>query len=146
MILTDKPDFSQLTTIETQAFDDPWGIDALASVLSSFGAGVLMACDGEQVMGYCIYQVVFETAEILRIATSEHYQRQGVGDKLMLAVIDRCRTEQAQQILLEVRADNAPAIALYHKHGFMQIDIRQGYYHAPQGRVDALILQLDLMS
>ena len=45
-------------------------------------------------------------------------------------------------MLLEVRAGNAPAIALYGKFGFQKIHIRKNYYQDPVE--DALILEKDL--
>jgi ribosomal-protein-alanine N-acetyltransferase len=42
-------------------------------------------------------------------------------------------------VLLEVRADNVPALALYATRDFERISVRRGYYDA--GRVDALVLR-----
>lgn len=99
-------------------------------------------------VGFCLYQQLFESAEILRIATHPHYQRQGIGKQMLMALFDTLTQQQAQHILLEVRADNVAAIALYQQHGFVQIDIRKGYYspkahseHELQPQVDALIMQ-----
>jgi ribosomal-protein-alanine N-acetyltransferase len=45
---------------------------------------------------------------------------------------------------LEVRAGNAPAIALYEGEGFVRVGVRRGYYPAAGGREDALLLRLEL--
>ncbi|MDO4896605.1 MAG: ribosomal protein S18-alanine N-acetyltransferase [Moraxella sp.] len=136
---------SNIVRMERQLFDDAWDGLAVHSVLGQFGAGVLVACDDDdECMGYLIYQIVFETAEILRIATDSDFQKQGVG-KGLLDEFDRlCRAKNAERILLEVRADNAPAIRLYERQGFYQIDVRKGYYKDEWGAMDALILQRDL--
>jgi ribosomal-protein-alanine N-acetyltransferase len=61
----------------------------------------------------------------------------------------RGRADQAgaDSMFLEVAVDNAPAIALYEAAGFAAVGRRPGYYdRGAAGRVDALILRLDLNS
>lgn len=140
---------SDIVRIERELFDDAWdGLSVgqvLGQVLGQFGAGVLVACDDDdECMGYLMYQIVFEVAEILRIATDMDFQKQGVGKGLLDEFDKLCREKGAERILLEVRADNAPAIRLYERQGFYQIDVRKGYYKDEWGAVDALILQRDL--
>jgi ribosomal-protein-alanine N-acetyltransferase len=48
------------------------------------------------------------------------------------------------EAFLEVRPTNLAAIRLYQRLGFEQIGIRRGYYQAPDGREDAIVLKLDL--
>ena len=50
------------------------------------------------------------------------------------------RRAGATSLLLEVRADNAPAIALYERHGFDRIAVRRRYYQP--GDVDAWVMRL----
>lgn len=99
-------------------------------------------------IGYCLYRVVFEQAEILRIGTLPAYQRQGVARRLLETLFERLQNLANQaatpiQLFLEVRSDNLPALNLYQKQGFIQIDRRKNYYHDPtyHQRIDALILQ-----
>ncbi len=149
-----------LARLESQILAaDAWGDEMIAESLKQFGAGVLLDVitdkDAElitalenlsaaNVRGYCIYQCVFETAEIHRIGTSPDFLRQGVASRLIDALNTICQAEGAEQVLLEVRADNLAAISLYQRVGFGQIDKRLGYYKTDSGVVDALILQLDL--
>ena len=44
-------------------------------------------------------------------------------------------------LMLEVRASNAPAIALYEKHGFAAVGRRKNYYDAP--KEDAILMTLE---
>ena len=48
------------------------------------------------------------------------------------------------EAFLEVRPSNLAAIRLYQRLGFEQIGIRRGYYQAPDGREDAIVLKLEL--
>ena len=59
-----------------------------------------------------------------------------------------CRARAAAsgigEAFLEVRPSNLAAIRLYQRLGFEQIGIRRGYYQAPDGRKDAIVLKLNL--
>lgn len=132
----------QVCQIESQLFDDAWTLSSLQSVLQQFGAGLLFLTDNHgKMLGYCVYQILFETAEVLRIGTSLDYQGQGVGKALLGEFIGLCQDKSVSHILLEVRADNTAAIGLYQGFGFEQIDRRKHYYRTKKGQMDALILQ-----
>ena len=64
-------------------------------------------------------------------------RRHGVADEL-LDVFCRCGAANLAFLTLEVRASNAPAIALYRKHGFQEAGRRKNYYQQP--REDAIII------
>lgn len=95
-----------------------------------------------KVVGYCLYQVVFEQAEILRIGTHPNYQRQGIASQLFDKLNRELMQRQVENLLLEVRADNIPAIALYEQQQFVVIHRRKGYYQLKdKAAIDALIMQ-----
>lgn len=57
----------------------------------------------------------------LGIVVDPAFQRRGIADALMIALIDRAENwMQMTRLELEVYVDNAPAIALYRKHGFVE--------------------------
>lgn len=123
---------------------DAWNVTAIESALDQFGAGLLVCLDGDDVTkikGYCIYQIIFETAEIHRIGTHPNYARQGVAASLIAALVGDMQTKCSENLLLEVRADNVPAISLYQKMGFYAINVRKNYYQSENGRCDAIIMQ-----
>ena len=59
--------------------------------------------------------------------------------KLLQVFLDFAKANKLAFLTLEVRASNAPAIALYEKLGFTQVGLRKNYYHKP--KEDALILR-----
>jgi [ribosomal protein S18]-alanine N-acetyltransferase len=73
------------------------------------------------------------------IGVTSGNQRKGIGTELLLAMLGEARKRGATQVDLEVRADNAVAIALYEKHGFESLGVRRGYYQ-PSG-ADALVMR-----
>jgi ribosomal protein S18 acetylase RimI-like enzyme len=49
---------------------------------------------------------------------SESARRAGLGDALVALAIQRARARGARRIELDANEDNAPALALYERHGF----------------------------
>ncbi|MDH5614098.1 MAG: ribosomal-protein-alanine N-acetyltransferase, partial [Gammaproteobacteria bacterium] len=60
--------------------------------------------------------------------------------------IELARHHALDTMLLEVRPSNKAAVALYVNTGFNEAGVRKDYYPAKQGREDALILALSLIS
>ena len=73
---------------------------------------------------------------MMNIAVSDAHRRRGIARMLVEELI---RQLDAYQLSLEVRASNAPAIALYEALGFHQVGLRRNYYRNP--KEDALILR-----
>ncbi|WP_296190547.1 MULTISPECIES: ribosomal protein S18-alanine N-acetyltransferase [unclassified Psychrobacter] len=127
---------------------DAWTEQTLAEILPQDSMHMLIVykqedkADNNKVIGYCLYQVIFEQAEILRIGTHPDYQRQGIASQLFATLNNELINNKVESLLLEVRADNAPAIALYEQQAFAVIHIRKNYYQLPhQPAIDALIMQ-----
>ena len=127
---------------------DAWTYQTLVEMLAQDSMDMLMVykqegqADNNKVIGYCLYQVIFEQAEILRIGTHPDYQRQGIASQIFAQLNKELMSNQVESLLLEVRADNAPAIALYEQQAFAVIHTRKNYYQVPhQPAVDALIMQ-----
>ena len=129
---------------------DAWNDQALSELLMQDSIDMLIVYGPEKterakekkVIGYCLHQVVFEQAEILRIGTHPDYQRQGIASQVFCQLHKWLVESQVESLLLEVRADNAAAIALYEQQGFTVIHRRKGYYQQPnQPAIDALIMQ-----
>lgn len=123
---------------------DAWDEETLNELLAQGSYYLLLAItETGKVVGYCLYQVLFEQAEILRIGTHPDYQRKGIASQLFSALHETLMKNNVMQLMLEVRADNSAAINLYERQGFKTIHCRKGYYQQPNlPSVDALILQL----
>ena len=83
-------------------------------------------------------------AEVEGLVVDEKYRRQGMGSALIGACMEWAANAGALSMRLEVRASNAAALALYHRHGFAAVGRRRAYYSAPVE--DALLLQAPLGS
>lgn len=66
---------------------------------------------------------------IVSIAVLEEYRRKGIGTELLKASMKSMKEYYgAEEVYLEVRVSNYPAISLYEKLGFKKIKVLRGYY------------------
>jgi ribosomal-protein-alanine N-acetyltransferase len=85
-----------------------------------------------------------DEVHLLDLAVDPDARRRGIGRALLEAVLVDARTSGAALALLEVRAQNAQALALYAALGFVQTGVRRAYY-SDNGE-DAVVMRLDLSS
>lgn len=136
--LMQKADLNQVHAIENQVQTHPWKRQQFAESLASYQCSVIE--HEQKVVGFCILQPVVDEANLLLMAIDPQYQGQGLGFKLLAHAIQQLKNEPVQ-IFLEVRESNHPAIALYEKSGFHQIDLRKNYYPCEDGgREHAVIM------
>ncbi len=93
---------------------------------------------GHYIVGFAGFWVIADDAHISDIAVREAYRRQGMGELLLISVINLATELNARIITLEVRASNTAAQSLYTKYGFTQVGIRRGYYI--DNREDAILM------
>ena len=135
-------DVTAIAELEKCCFSDPWSENSIASELNNPLSYWLVAeVDGE-VAGYVGSQSVLDAADMMNLAVSPKYRKQGIGQALVENLVQHLQQNNVIALLLEVRVSNAPAIALYEKLGFIQVGRRPNYYHNP--REDALILRKGL--
>ncbi|HVN10447.1 MAG TPA: ribosomal protein S18-alanine N-acetyltransferase [Kineosporiaceae bacterium] len=89
--------------------------------------------------GYAGLMVGGSEADVQTIGVAPAAQGRGVGTLLLRALVGEAARRGAASLLLEVRADNVPAIALYGREGFARIAVRRRYYQP--GGVDAWVMR-----
>ncbi len=80
------------------------------------------------IVGYGGFQLVVDEAHISTIAVHPEWRQCGIGELLLIAMIDRAVELKAAMATLEVRASNIAAQALYRKYGFEVVGTRKRYY------------------
>lgn len=134
----DRSHVGQIAELERECFSAPWSEAMLTEALFDAQASFIVAeSEDGGLLGYAGLHVVLDEGYIDNIAVEEAARRHGVGDALLDVF---CRFGQAHLsfLTLEVRASNAPSIALYRKHGFQEAGRRKNYYQQP--REDAIIM------
>ncbi len=94
------------------------------------------------VVGYAGLWFDGDDAQVMTIGVAAARQGRGVGGRLLGALVERARELGAASVLLEVRVDNEPALALYRRFGFVTLGRRRGYYQPENA--DAWTMRLDL--
>lgn len=100
-----------------------------------------VACDNNVVVGYAGVFCVPPDCDVQTIAVDGASQGAGIGKQLLATMVEYAMQRGCDGVLLEVRARNASARALYEQAGFVVIHTRKAYY--PDGE-DALILRKEL--
>lgn len=130
---------SGVAAVERECFCDPWSERSIAGELNNPLSLWLVAMDGDTVAGYVGSQTVMGETDMMNIAVSEFYRRQGIARNLILRLVDALTKLESHSLTLEVRDSNTSARALYESLGFMQVGRRPNYYRNP--KEDALILR-----
>lgn len=130
-VMAERCYISQIAEIEGQAFADPWSEKSLESALSEENAIFLADVNDGEVRGYIIGSCDGFSGYIARIAVSAAHRKKGIGTQLLSAFV-KALPETAEDISLEVRASNSPAIALYGSFGFERAGVRRNMYSSPK--------------
>ena len=130
---------AQVAALEKACFTTPWSENSVRAELTNPLSLWLVAVDHGQVVGYVGSQSVMDEADMMNVAVSDAYRRQGIARKLVEALITALDKRGVHSLTLEVRASNEPAKQLYRQIGFEQVGRRPNYYRNP--KEDALILR-----
>jgi [ribosomal protein S18]-alanine N-acetyltransferase len=131
-------DLPAILEVEHRCYRQPWSESQFRDELASpHGRLDLLFIDGELAAYHC-WWLLFGELHVLNLATAPQFRRRGVAARLLAAALEEGEGAGLERALLEVRAGNAAAIALYRRFGFRQSGRRARYY--PDGE-DALLME-----
>lgn len=136
-------DIPAIVKLEKICFpDDPWPFEAFEHEIINDYSEPLTAHDQEgRIVGYMITWFMGPEAHTANIAVDPAMRGHGIGRGMMQFAIDKARAIGAEEMVLEVRATNAPAINLYKSLGFVPVYVRKNYYRSGE---DAVVMSLSL--
>ena len=131
-------DLKDLFQLEKDCFQlDAWPLLDILGVLTIPQVIRLKAVDQEKMVGFIAVDLrrSQQTAWIATLAVDPDYRKSGVGSTLL-----RISEEEINlpKIRLSVRQSNLPAIHLYQKHGYQQVEVWKKYY---KGGDNALVFE-----
>ncbi len=121
----------EISDIEAVCFSDPWSEDMFIQLLSNPLAVYVTALLDDKVVGYAGLYHILSEGQLMNIAVSPEYRRNGIADKLFSVLLEYAEKNDIEVITLEVRKGNIPALEFYHKLGFEKVGERKGYYSHP---------------
>lgn len=140
--LMTKEDGAAVAEMEHQLFSDAWSEKSVQETMDQPAAICLMAEKAGRPAGYLLAYTAADEVEIARIGVAKELQRQGTGRTLLAELEKLCASKRLRKILLDVRAGNEAARALYAAAGFREDGIRQRFYENPQE--DAVLISRTL--
>ena len=136
-------DCQAVADLETQLFAGRFTARSLRDMLNklAFYGAVLPAVEQAEVIHtYCLSTITADCADIIAIGTHRDWQRRGFGRLMLEHLIGVTEQQHVEKIVLEVAADNMPAIQLYDSCGFVETGCRKNYYQRGEARCDAVIM------
>ncbi|MDI3314716.1 MAG: ribosomal protein S18-alanine N-acetyltransferase [Mycobacterium sp.] len=126
-------DAERCAQLEAQLFDgdDPWPKEAFVREITARHNHYVGARVGDLLVGYAGISRLGRTPpfdyEVHTIGVDPAYRGRGIGRRLLEQLLSFAA---GSPVYLEVRTDNAPAIALYRSLGFTEVALRRRYYRA----------------
>ena len=131
-----------LARLERLCFSRPWSRQALKEELTNPAACFLVGEEAGEVLGYAGMHCAAGECYVDNVAVFPEARRQGVGRKLMEALLQAAAAWGGEFLSLEVRPSNLEALALYRGLGFREVGRRRRFYDDPVE--DGLLLTKDL--
>jgi ribosomal-protein-alanine N-acetyltransferase len=141
-------DLLEVVEIEETTGLSQWGWDAYRAELSKPEAVMLVArrrepdAAGKWVAGYIASRVSADELHVNNIGVRVEWRRKGLGAALLGAALEAGARAGARTAVLEVRAGNLAAQALYRGFGFEVVGERRDYYRSPVE--NALVMTMPL--
>lgn len=139
-----EADLDAVMSIELRAYPFPWTRGIFRDCLHADYAMWVQERQGA-IVGYGVLSIAAGEAHVLNLCTAPGNEGQGLGQRMLHALLKIARGHGAQRVFLEVRPSNPRAIALYDRNGFNEIGRRPRYYPAHGGREDAIVMAMELL-
>ena len=136
-------DLDAVMQIEVVNFPFPWTAGNFRDSINSGHICVVLEID-KTIIGYAILMMVLDEAHLLNISVAPSHKGQGLGRYLLDHMMQIGREKGGLNMFLEVRPSNVSAITLYESIGFNEMGVRPGYYPAPNGRENAVLMGVAL--
>jgi [ribosomal protein S18]-alanine N-acetyltransferase len=100
----------------------------IAALIADPDSVALVAHDGTRIQGFAVMQFGDERAHLVLLCVQPALQQRGIGRRLTQWLLESARVAGIASIDLELRADNAAALAFYRRLGFSETQVIAGYY------------------
>jgi len=98
----------------------------------------------QYILGFAGLWIMPDEGHITALGVRSNHLRSGIGERLLISLIDLASQLSIRTITLEVRASNEAAQSLYRKYGFQKVGRRPHYYS--NNREDAVLMSTNTIT
>lgn len=138
----ERKDADTLAALAENTLREAWTAGGFADAIEDKSFFVYICENESEPIGYCVFSVAGDEAELLLIGVLNEHRRLGAGEALFKRLLSDAGDTGAGRLYLEVRSSNEAAIGFYIKQGMEELGIRKGFYREPVE--DALVFGMDI--
>tara|TARA_B100000242_G_scaffold277098_1_gene233491 strand:+ start:545 stop:982 length:438 start_codon:yes stop_codon:yes gene_type:complete len=105
-----------------------WSKKQWANEFKKKGIKIVGVLRSNLIIGICVFQVVFDEAQINFFVVNSNYRKKGFGTYLMKYLVKECEKLNINKLFLEVSNTNFTAEKFYSRFNFSTVGIRKNYY------------------
>ncbi len=139
-----RRDMPEVLEIEKASFEFPWTEEDFLCCLRQRNCIGMVAEHDHRIVGFMIYELHKSKLHILNFAVAADARRHGVGNQMVLRLIDKLSQQRREEIALEVRESNLDAQLFFKTQGFRAVNVLRHHYDDTEE--DAYILQFRLQA
>ena len=138
-------DVPQVHAIEQATFAMPWSVESFTEEMERNRCARYLVAEEPDgtLLGYAGAWIILDEAHITNVAVAAQRRGEGIGRRLMQALMQYAANLGVAYMTLEVRRSNTVAQRLYESLGFIRLGVRKRYYE--DNNEDALLLVCDKM-
>lgn len=138
-------DAAAIAALHEASFRRGWSEEEVENLIADRQVCTHRAVHGANLTGFIMSRRAHEEAEILSVAIARARRGRGLARNLLNLHLRRLAGFGVRAVFLEVDDQNAPAIRLYARAGFIEVGRRPNYYPGGDGTASsALVLRRDL--
>lgn len=134
--------FEKLSALDRKCVGaDGWSPESFRSEVQKDNGIVLCFAENSNITALLSGYFAEGEGDITSVAVDGNFRRMGLAQKL-IAEFEKILPENTENIFLEVRESNAPAINLYTKCGFEKLSLRKNFYSNPRENAVVMVKKL----
>jgi ribosomal-protein-alanine N-acetyltransferase len=123
-----RRDHPEVLAIEAGSFEYPWCEEDFLRNLRQRNCIGMVAEQGEQVVGFMIYELHKNRLHVLNFATHPGYRRCGIGHQMAAKLVGKLSSHRRTRIALTVRETNLGGQMFFRSQGFLAADVLREHY------------------
>jgi len=136
--LMEEEDLDQILEVSSLSLKESWSKSSFFNELSNSLARYMIAEINNKIVGFAGVWIIVDEGHITNIAVHPDFRGQGIGEKLVLSLLNQACNWTINAFTLEVRDSNIIAQNLYKKLSFIEEGRRKNYYS--DNNEDAIIM------